>query len=140
MNPRAETKFESPIKSGLRERCGRCGEGRLFRKYLKFNDECASCGLDFSGADTADGPAFFVGSFVMVVFAPFYLILPVIDVSIGLKLGLWGAMLGSMAGVILALLPKFKGVLFNLQIRHGAEEARFESTGRHGKPPRNWRG
>lgn len=131
--------FESPIRSGLKERCGRCGEGRLFRRYLKFQDECCHCGLDFRVADTADGPAFFVGSLVMIVFAPFYFLLPVIEAPFVLKLSLWTILLGSMGATVLFLLPKFKGVLFNLQIQHRAEEANFESTGSHGKPPRNWR-
>ena len=131
--------FETPIKSGLRERCGRCGQGKLFRKYLKFNDRCETCDLDFSVADTADGPAFFVGSFVMIVFAPFYFILPIADISLALKVILMVALFCTMSGAIAFLLPKFKAILFNLQIQHRAEEANFESTGSHGKPPENWR-
>lgn len=131
--------FETPIKSGLHGRCGRCGEGQLFRRYLKFNDKCESCGLDFGIADTADGPAFFVGSLVMIVFAPFYFILPIVDTSIWLKIVLMALLFAAMTGTIFALLPRFKGVLFNLQLQHRAEEANFESTGSHGKPPSNWR-
>lgn len=132
--------YQSPIKSGLMLKCGRCGQGRLFRQYLKFNDACENCGLDFSVADTADGPAFFVGSLVMILFAPFYFILPIIDAPLPLLLVLWTVLLGSMAGFCYVLLPRFKGVLFNLQVRHKAEEAKFESTGTHGAPPKNWRG
>lgn len=131
--------FEAPMKSGARERCGRCGQGRLFRKYLKFNDRCGTCDLDFSVADTADGPAFFVGSFVMMVYAPFYFILPIADISMGLKVFLMAVLFCAMSGTIVILLPKFKAILFNLQIKHRAEEASFESTGTHGKPPKNWR-
>lgn len=131
--------YEAPIKSGLKERCGRCGKGALFRKYLKFNDHCNTCGLDFSVADTADGPAFFVGFLVMIVFAPFYFILPVADVSIELKVLLMTLLFCVMSGTIVSLLPKFKAILFNLQIQHRAEEANFESTGTHGAPPKNWR-
>lgn len=131
--------FKHPIKSGFGERCGRCDEGRLFRGYLKFNDKCDSCGLDFSVADTADGPAFFVGSLAMIVFAPFYFILPVADIPLLPKVGLWVVLLFVMGAFCLILLPKFKGVLFNLQIQNKAEEAHFESTGKHGKPPKNWK-
>lgn len=131
--------FEAPIKSGFHERCGRCGNGKLFRGYLKFNDRCDVCGLDFSVADTADGPAFFVGSLVMIVFAPFYYILPIADISMELKMPLMALLFGIMSGSIIILLPKFKALLFNLQIKHRAEEAIFESTGSHGKPPKNWR-
>jgi uncharacterized protein (DUF983 family) len=131
--------FEAPIQSGLHERCGRCGKGNLFRRYLKFNDRCDACGLDFSVADTADGPAFFVGSLVMIVFAPFYYMLPIADISIELKVLLMRVLICVMGGSIVFLLPKFKAILFNLQIQHRAEEANFESTGSHGKPPKKWR-
>jgi len=131
--------FKTPIKSGLQLKCGRCGQGKLFRKYLKFADSCDHCGFDYSVADTADGPAFFVGSLMMILFAPFYFILPVIETSLPVKLLLWAILLLLMAGFCLSLLPRFKGVLFNLQVRHRAEEAKFESTGTHGAPPKNWR-
>ncbi|MEM7328183.1 MAG: DUF983 domain-containing protein [Pseudomonadota bacterium] len=132
--------FETPIKSGLRLRCGRCGEGKLFRGYLKFADQCQHCDLDFSIADTADGPAFFVGFLIMILFAPFYFILPVVDAPWPILTLLWVALLSAMGGFCYALLPRFKGVLFNLQVRHKAEEAKFESTGTHGAPPKNWKG
>ena len=51
----------SPILSGLRLRCGKCGQGKLFSGYLKLNSECPVCGRDMTSADTADGPAFFIG-------------------------------------------------------------------------------
>ena len=75
----------------------------------------------------------------MIVFAPFYYILPIADISIELKVLFMTVLLSVMGGSIGLLLPKFKAVLFNLQIQHRAEEANFESTGTHGKPPKNWR-
>ncbi len=47
-------------KIGLKCRCPRCGNGRVFSSYLKIAPACADCGLSFAGTDTADGPAFFV--------------------------------------------------------------------------------
>ncbi len=90
-------------------------------------------------ADTADGPAFFVGFLIMIVFAPFYFIVPAIDVSIFVKIVLMVLILGAMFATALWLLPRFKGVLLNLQIRNRAEEAHFSTTGKHGTPPKNWR-
>lgn len=61
-----------PIRTGIRGRCPRCGEGRLFDGFLRLRDECDACGLDYSFADPADGPAFFVicfGCVPAVVFA-----------------------------------------------------------------------
>ena len=131
--------FDAPVRHGLKLRCARCGEGRLFRAYLKFHDECPACGQDFTVADTADGPAFFVGFLVMIVFAPFYFILPMLPLALPLMIGLWVMLLSTMLGLALFLLPIFKAVLFNLQLINKAEEAQWGSTGSHGKPPRNWK-
>jgi uncharacterized protein (DUF983 family) len=49
-----------PIGRGLRGRCPRCGEGRLFEGFLTLRPRCESCGLDYSFADAGDGPAVFV--------------------------------------------------------------------------------
>jgi uncharacterized protein (DUF983 family) len=62
----------SPIQTGLRCRCPRCGEGHIFDGFLKLKPECEVCGLDLSYADPADGPAFFVicfGCVPAVIFA-----------------------------------------------------------------------
>lgn len=131
--------FDHPIRSGLKRRCPRCDKGGLFRSYLKFRDRCPECGQDFTVADTADGPAFFVGFLVMILFAPFYFILPMLDLSLLVKLAAWVVLLATMLGFCLLLLPPFKGVLFNLQVQNRAEEARWSSTGKHGAPPKRWR-
>src|SRR5215217_5717739 len=57
----------STLSTGLRCRCPRCGEGPLLRGFLKIRDNCPACGLDYSFADPADGPAFFGMSLVGVV-------------------------------------------------------------------------
>ena len=56
----------SPLKTGIRGRCPRCGEGHLFNGFLKLAPRCEVCGLDYSFADPADGPAFFVICFACV--------------------------------------------------------------------------
>src|SRR5699024_7895950 len=61
-----------PVQTGIRGRCPRCGEGRLFDGFLKLRDGCDRCGLSYAFADPADGPAFFVicfGCIPAVVFA-----------------------------------------------------------------------
>lgn len=131
--------ISKPIKAGLIGKCGQCGEGKLFKGYLKFRDECDHCGQDLTVADTADGPAFFVGFLAMIVFAPFFFLVPLIDVPLLVKIGLSVALVTAIIGFCLLLLPIFKGVLLNLQIDNRAEEANFESTGTHGKAPNNWK-
>jgi len=48
------------IQAGLRCRCPRCGEGKLFTGFLTFRPRCGVCGLDFGFADSGDGPAVFI--------------------------------------------------------------------------------
>ena len=50
----------SPFECGVKACCPRCGQGRLFDGFLKLAPKCEVCGLDYSFADPADGPAFFV--------------------------------------------------------------------------------
>ena len=48
------------MKRGFRGRCPRCGEGKLFRAFLKTADSCAHCGQDFSAHRADDLPAYLV--------------------------------------------------------------------------------
>src|SRR4051794_26355637 len=48
------------LKRGLRGRCPRCGEGKLFRAFLKVDDHCAVCALDFTPHRADDLPAYLV--------------------------------------------------------------------------------
>ena len=54
-----QTTPKGPLLTGIRGRCPRCGEGKLFRGFLKLASRCDVCGLDYGFADPADGPAFF---------------------------------------------------------------------------------
>ncbi len=53
----------SPVSTGVRGRCPRCGQGHLFKGFLALAPRCDACGLDLTFADPADGPAFFVMCF-----------------------------------------------------------------------------
>jgi uncharacterized protein (DUF983 family) len=48
------------VKRGFRCRCPRCGEGKLFRAFLKVDDHCSVCGLDFTPHRADDLPAYLV--------------------------------------------------------------------------------
>jgi uncharacterized protein (DUF983 family) len=48
------------MKRGFRCRCPRCGEGKLFRAFLKIGDNCATCGLDYTPHRADDLPAYLV--------------------------------------------------------------------------------
>lgn len=48
------------MKRGFCGRCPRCGEGKLFRAFLKTADNCSNCGLDFTPHRADDLPAYLV--------------------------------------------------------------------------------
>ena len=48
------------LRRGFRGRCPRCGQGRLFRAFLKVADHCSVCGLDFTPHRADDLPAYLV--------------------------------------------------------------------------------
>ena len=48
------------MKRGFRGRCPRCGEGKLFRAFLKVDTNCSVCGLDFTPHRADDLPAYLV--------------------------------------------------------------------------------
>lgn len=50
----------SAMKRGFRGRCPRCGEGKLFRAFLKVDDHCSVCELDFTPHRADDLPAYLV--------------------------------------------------------------------------------
>jgi uncharacterized protein (DUF983 family) len=114
----------SPYAAGLRSRCPRCGQGKLFAGYLTLAPRCDRCDLDFSFADAGDGPAVFViliAGFVVVgaalvteaVWRPPY----------WLHAAMWVPLL---LIVTLGLLRPLKGLLVALQFHHKAEEGRVD--------------
>src|SRR3954447_15139008 len=50
----------SAMKRGFSGRCPRCGQGKLFRAFLKVADHCTVCGLDFTPHRADDLPAYLV--------------------------------------------------------------------------------
>lgn len=114
----------SPINTGLKGRCLRCGEGSLFSGFLKFAKRCEACGLNLDIEDAGDGPAVFViflaGIFIMPMAVAFQL---VVDAPAWLTLIIWGPIL--VAACILMLRP-LRGLMLNLQIKNDAHEARLD--------------
>jgi uncharacterized protein (DUF983 family) len=116
-----------PIVRGLRCRCPRCGEGKLFQGFLTLRPACERCGLDFNFADAGDGPAVFViliGG-AIVVFAA--LITEVVyQPPYWLHALLW---LPMILLVTVTPLRPIKGLMIALQYHHRAEEGRLEHRG-----------
>ena len=115
------------ISRGLRGRCPRCGDGRLFEGFLKLRPACDRCRLDFGFADAGDGPAVFVillGGAVVVAAA---LITEVVyQPPYWLHALLW---LPLILLVTLAPLRPLKGLMIALQYHHRAHEGRLVQRG-----------
>ena len=114
----------SPITTGLKGLCPRCGKGHVFKGFLTVQPKCEVCGLDLAFTDTGDGPAFFVMSFVgLFVVALALWVEFTYEPPIWLHLVMW-----TILSIVLSLLlvRPLKGVLMNLQYHHKAEEGRFE--------------
>jgi uncharacterized protein (DUF983 family) len=114
----------SPYLAGLRGRCPRCGEGKLFAGYLSVAPRCASCGLDYSFAESGDGPAAFV-----ILIAGFAVVMSALVTEVIWRPPYWvHAALWLPAIVILSLLllRLAKGLLITLQYHHKAEEGRVD--------------
>ncbi len=114
----------SPFAAGLSCKCPRCGQGKLYKNFLSLEDRCASCGLDYSNADAADGPA------VFVIFIVGFLAVTLMIVaryvwywSIPVAFGVSAAF---TIGAVLAMLRPLKAVMIALQYRNKAEEGRLE--------------
>lgn len=115
----------SPFAAGLRSRCPRCGEGRLFAGFLKLAPACEVCGLKYDFADSGDGPAVFIvllvgflvtgGALLMeIAYQPPYWVHAVVWLPLAL-------------GLPLLLLRPLKATMIALQYHHKAEEGRLES-------------
>ena len=63
------------LKRGFRGRCPRCGEGRLFRAFLKVDNACSVCGQDFTPHRADDLPAYLVIVIVGHLVVPFALMI-----------------------------------------------------------------
>ncbi|WP_421981643.1 DUF983 domain-containing protein [Roseibium sp.] len=127
MDDKAHFPSVNPVSAGLSGKCPRCGQGRLFDGFLSVKRSCAACGLDYSFADSGDGPAVFV---IMIV--GFVIVGLVLFVELSFQPPIWlHLVLWLPLTVILAasVLRPLKGLMIALQFRHKAEEGRLDTTG-----------
>jgi uncharacterized protein (DUF983 family) len=98
---------------GLRSRCPNCGEGRMFRAYLKVADKCDHCGEELHHQRADDAPPYVVISIVAHVVISLLLAVEVAyHPPVWLHLSLWLPLTIIMS---LALLQPVKGLLVGLQ-------------------------
>ncbi|MGO4831442.1 DUF983 domain-containing protein [Rhizobiaceae sp. 2RAB30] len=113
-----------PVTAGLKGRCPRCGEGRLFSGFLTVARSCGVCRLDYSFADAGDGPAVFVILIIGFIVVGLALWLEVnFGPPLWLHLLLWIPLTLVLSLTALRLI---KGVLITLQYRNKAAEGRLD--------------
>ena len=114
------------LTRGLLGRCPHCGEGHLFRAFLKVADHCEKCGEPFRYHRADDFPAYLViilvghivvplAMWIEIAYSPAYWL----QAAIGLPL---------MAALAIALLQPMKGVVVALQWHmgmHGFAESKL---------------
>ncbi len=102
------------IRRGLRCRCPACGEGKLFRAYLKVVDACERCGEDLHYQRADDAPAYFtiliVGHFIIGGVLATEYVAP--DSPFWVPALFWSALALAWS---LWMLPRVKGALVGLQ-------------------------
>lgn len=98
---------------GARGRCPRCGHGRLFARFLKVVDRCATCGEELHHHRADDFPAY------CTIFAVGHVLVPlVLAAEIAWQPPMWLHAAVWMPAVLVmsfALLPFFKGGIVALQ-------------------------
>lgn len=101
------------MKRGMLGRCPNCGEGRLFRSYVKTVDSCAHCGEVIHHHRADDFPAYLVVLIVgHIVVGAFMTVETMVDLPLGAQLAIWIPMTIVLA---LALLRPVKGAIVGLQ-------------------------
>lgn len=109
--------FIEDFTNGLKCRCPQCGQGKLFRSFLKAVDKCEVCGEEFHHHRADDLPAYFailiVGHVIVslatgveIKYSPDYWI----------HVALWGPLTIILT---LAILQPIKGAAIAVQWRMG---------------------
>ncbi|MEG6509963.1 DUF983 domain-containing protein [Methyloligella sp. 2.7D] len=114
----------SPIWTGIRGRCPCCGKGHLFKGFLTLRDKCEVCGLDYSFADPADGPAFFVMCFGCIPAVAF-----AVWIEAAYTAPYWVHLFTSLPILLLTCIPPLrplKGWLVSSQYYFKAEEGKLD--------------
>lgn len=117
----------APYDVGVRGRCPRCGEGHMFDGFLKLRANCEACGLDYSYADPADGPAFFAITFACLPSAGF-----AVWLELAYQAPFWVHAITTFPLMLATLVPPLrplKGWLVASQYYHKAAEGRLVRRG-----------
>jgi uncharacterized protein (DUF983 family) len=113
------------MRRGFFGSCPHCGEGRLFRAFLKVADRCPNCGEELHHHRADDFPAY-----VVIIIVGHILVPLVLAVETELAPPYWVSMLlwpSLTVILVLTLLQPVKGAIVGLQWAlgmHGFEESK----------------
>lgn len=111
---------------GVRRRCPNCGEGRLFRAYLKVDPQCARCGHANGLYRADDAPPYFTILIVgHLVIAPLLAFPFILTWPLGWVLGVT---LPAILALTLALLPRVKGAVIGFHWATSPDGSRFDAA------------
>lgn len=101
------------LKRGFSMRCPNCSEGRIYGRFLKVNDQCSHCGLEFHHHRADDAPSYFTILIVGHIVVPGLLwseqtFFP----PVWVHAAIW---LPTLFGLSFLLLPRVKGALIAWQ-------------------------
>ena len=105
------------MRRGFARHCPRCGEGPIFRRYVKVNATCPSCGLALASYPVDDAPPYFTILLVGHVVVPsLVLVEEFLHPASWIENAIW---LPLTLGLTLFLLPRVKGALIGLHWANG---------------------
>jgi uncharacterized protein (DUF983 family) len=108
-----QTTMSTALLRGASCRCPNCGEGPLFRKFLKVKDNCDACGEDLSHQRADDMPAYIVMSIVgHIVIGLVLWVETNYAPDLWVHLALWFPLTVALS---LAFLPPVKGTIVAMQ-------------------------
>ena len=111
------------IARGLRCKCPRCGDGKLFAGYIRLRPGCEACGLDYAFIDSGDGPSVFI-----ILIAGFIVVAAALIVEVKYQPPFWlRAALWIPLVLLTTLIPLriMKSLLIALQFHHKAAEGQL---------------
>ena len=105
------------VLRALLGRCPCCGQGKLFRSYLKQVDNCSACGESFAGYRADDAAPWLTIIVTGHVFLPLAFFFNLDFMPVWIVAGGWALFFSALAA---ALLPRAKGVVLAILWQTGA--------------------
>lgn len=107
----ARPTLQVALTRGFMGRCPNCGQGKLFRAYLKQVESCSECSARFGDIESDDAAPWFTILLASIAAAPLYFLFQTLLTSHFVVTMLLLVLI--VVVLILVLLPRVKGVLLS---------------------------